>query len=175
MPRCPSLFMLSRVHSQKHKAATTLTHPFGPGILSASQLPSEHLSGRPSSPINSITFDSSRAWYSGCSWDHHIQNLVSNSLTGSTPLLTACRRKWSVHPWLIQSLTSLGRSVVRLANSLVRESCVYVCKIFCIRKEGYHPLWRDPKESTLSVDTIERSSPSLHFRMLNWERLCEDT
>ncbi len=29
---------------------------------------------------------------------------------------------------------------VRLANSLVRESRVCVCKIFCIRKEGYHPL-----------------------------------
>ncbi len=31
-------------------------------------------------------------------------------------------------------------SAVRLANSLVRESRVCVCKIFCIRKEGYHPL-----------------------------------
>ncbi len=33
-----------------------------------------------------------------------------------------------------------SNTVVRLANSLVRESCVCVCKIFCIRKEGYHPL-----------------------------------
>ncbi len=32
-----------------------------------------------------------------------------------------------------------GRAV-RLANSLVRESRVCVCKIFCICKEGYHPL-----------------------------------
>ncbi len=54
-----------------------------------------------------------------------------------------------------------GNGAVRLANSLVRESRVCICKIFCICKEGYHPLWRDPIESTPSVDTIERSSPSV--------------
>ncbi len=50
---------------------------------------------------------------------------------------------------------------VRLANSLVRESHVCICKIFCICKEGYHPLWRDLIESAPSAGTIKRSSPNI--------------
>ncbi len=38
------------------------------------------------------------------------------------------------------NLTATWGFGVRLANSLVRESRVCICKIFCIRKEGYHPL-----------------------------------
>ncbi len=64
--------------------------------------------------------------------------------------------------WAGRPCRQIGISV-RLANSLVRESHVCVCKIFCIHKEGYHPLWRNPIESAPSVDTIERSSPSIHL------------
>ncbi len=41
-----------------------------------------------------------------------------------------------IYPFITQYL----QNSVRLANSLVRESRVCVCKIFCICKEGYHPL-----------------------------------
>ncbi len=41
---------------------------------------------------------------------------------------------------LIRAHHANDLAAVRLANSLVRESHVCVCKIFCIRKEGYHPL-----------------------------------
>ncbi len=39
-----------------------------------------------------------------------------------------------------QNITEFCYLVVRLANSLVRESRVCICKIFCIHKEDYHPL-----------------------------------
>ncbi len=41
-----------------------------------------------------------------------------------------------------------------------RKSCLLLQDLL-YSKEGYHPLWRDPIESALSADMIERSSPNI--------------
>ncbi|PBK96027.1 hypothetical protein ARMGADRAFT_924919, partial [Armillaria gallica] len=85
---------------------------------------------------------------------HYVQHIIEfsvpNGLCSSiteSHHITTVKKPWC-HSNCYQALSQMlltnqqldKLNTVRLANSLVRESRVCVCKIFCICKEGYHPL-----------------------------------
>ncbi len=103
----------------------TLTKPFIPGSRSILQSPSVFPSAWPSWSNAKTTSNSSPWRNSGWSCDHQSQNFDSKSLTGSTPLVGAWRRKCSVHARLIQSAMGLGQSTA-LSLPLWPQSFLWV-------------------------------------------------